>query len=115
MSMDKITIEGAEFTRIAERYLLQSEVEDALSRTRPGTAPHVQQLTTLLEDIVTTADAVALEVAEAQSRAAAAPAAMPKARVADRTEGVRQLLRQLRDGLRDQISIIDAFLQRLED
>ena len=101
MSIDKVIIQGAEFTRVGERYLLQSEVELALSRAASGPAPHVERLTTLLEDIVSTADAVALEVVESQS-AEPVTTRYELRTVEDRSfdDPARALLRQVRDGLR---------------
>ena len=120
MSIDKVVIEGAEFTRVGERYLLQSEVEQVLARTRSGAVPHVERLTTLLEDIVNTADAVALEVVEAQTServVAQQTQRQAEARtVEDRSfeDPARSLLRQVRDGLREQVLLIDTFMQRIE-
>ena len=111
MSIDKVVIQGAEFTRVADRYLLQSEVEQAMATTTPTQVPHFERLTTLLEDIVATADAVALEVAElgalVGSRGAAAAASGNTA-----SEAVR-VLRQVRDTLQDQIVVIDSFVTGL--
>ncbi len=120
VSIDKVVIQGAEFTRVGERYLLQTEVEQALSRVTAGPAPHVERLTTLLEDIVSTADAVALEVVEAQA-AERRPAPRYERREEQRTaedrsfeDPARSLLRQVRDGLREQVLLIDTFMQRIE-
>lgn len=114
MSIDKVVIQGAEFTRVADRYLLQTEVELALARS-PHPAPHVERLTTLLEDIVSTADAVALEVVEAHVAASARTADTPTATSSRETdEPARALLREVREGLHDQIVLIDNFMHRLD-
>jgi hypothetical protein len=116
VSIDKVVIQGAEFTRVGERYLLQSEVEQALIRLPTGPAPHVERLTTLLEDIVSTADAVALEVVEAQVADRPAPKRFEQRTAEDRSvdDPARALLRQVRDGLREQVLLIDTFMQRIE-
>lgn len=119
VSIDKVVIQGAEFTRVADRYLLQSEVEQALAHARTSPAPHVERLTTLLEDIVNAADAVALEVVEAQS---AVPAVRPwsgeagseKRESGSRDEAARMLLHKVREGLHEQLTLIDTFMQRLD-
>jgi len=107
MSIDKVIIHGAEFTRVADRYLLQSEVEQVLAQARPTTAPHVERLTTLLEDIVNAADAVALEVVEAQAERASA-------QTGSLEPAAREVLREVREGLHSQIITIDTFMHRLE-
>jgi hypothetical protein len=108
VSIDKIVIQGAEFTRVADRYLLQSEVEQAFSRRSPERVPHLDRLTRLLEDIVTTADAVALEVVES-GFAPGSPAGAARL-----GESPRTILRQVRNVLHEQIVVIDNFMQRLD-
>jgi hypothetical protein len=116
VSIDKVVIHGAQFTRVGERYLLQSEVELALSRVASGPASHVERLTTLLEDIVSTADAVALEVAESQALEPTRTGHQVRT-AEDRSldDPARALLRSLRDGLREQALLIDTFMQRIEE
>lgn len=117
MSIDKVVIQGAEFTRVGQRYLLQSEVEQALTRVPTGTVHHVERLTTLLEDIVSTADAVALEVVEAQAAERTTADRLEGRTAGDRSfqDPARELLRQVRDGLREQALLIDTFMQRIEE
>lgn len=107
MSIDKVVIQGAEFTRVADRYLLQSEVEEALARTASTSVPHLERLTSLLEDIVNTADAVTLEVVESGSVTA-------PGRDTGRSSGdpAMTLLKQVRDVLHDQTVLIDNFIYR---
>lgn len=108
MSIDKVVIQGAEFTRVADRYLLQSEVEAALAQRSAEPLPHLDRLTRLLEDIVNTADAVALEVLESMSLPSTADDSESR-------EGpARVLLQQVRDEMHDQVLAIDSFMQRLE-
>jgi hypothetical protein len=120
VSIDKVVIQGAEFTRVGERYLLQSEVERALDRLRTAPIPHVERLTTLLEDIVSTADAVALEVVETQSREVDSERRFDlrgEQRTAEERsldDPARALLLQVRDELREQVLLIDTFMQRIE-
>jgi hypothetical protein len=111
---DKVRINGSDFTRVGDGYLLQSEVEEAFSGQG---AMHVDRLTTLLEDIVSTADAVALEVVETQTAQLRAlrygPQRQPDSSI--RLElGARSVLAQVRDGLHDQMLAIDGFLHRLD-
>ncbi|HZT97540.1 MAG TPA: hypothetical protein VFB34_11970 [Chloroflexota bacterium] len=105
MAIDKVVIEGAEFTRVSERYLLQSEVERVLEARHVPTARHVERLTTLLEDIVSTADAVALEVVEAQAR---------RSEALEAERSARTVLVSVREGLREQMLSIDTYMQRIE-
>lgn len=113
VSIDKVVIQGAEFTRVADRYLLQSEVEQALARSIPPQVPHFERLTSLLEDIVSTADSVALEVVEAGAAAVSRAQASGRAR-GESPDAIRTLLAQIRIHLQEQISLIDSFTQRLE-
>lgn len=111
LSIDKVVIHGAEFTRVADKYLLQSEVEQALDQVSTP-YPHFERLTTLLEDIVSAADAAALQVMEAQEetqQSAGKPESDPRPQ-----DGGRELLGQVREGLREQIVRIDGFMHRLE-
>ena len=113
MAIDKVVIQGAEFTRVENRYLLQTEVERALARTAPVQVPHFERLTTLLEDIVSTADAVALEVAELS------PVSGPGHRWNidrrhDNSAEAMNVLRQVREELHGQIVIINSFLNRVD-
>jgi len=112
VSIDKVVIQGAEFTRVADKYLLQSEVEQALARTMPAPVPHLERLTTLLEDIVSTADAVALEVMESGSLTPSSKSQPAAGRAFD--DSARALLKHVRDSLHDQIVLIDDFLQRVD-
>jgi len=105
VAIDKVVIEGAEFTRVSERYLLQSEVERVLEARHVPTARHVERLTTLLEDIVSTADAVALEVVEAQAR---------RSEALEAERSARTVLVSVREGLREQMLSIDTYMQRIE-
>ncbi len=110
LPIDKVVIHGTEFTRVDDRYLLQREVEQALAQSQVGSTPHVQRLTTLLEDIVSAADSVALEVMEAQARDATRSANLS----IPTDTAARLLLAEVRDGLREQILTIDTFMQRIE-
>lgn len=119
MASDKIVVEGMEFSHVVDGYLLQSEVEDALKQ-RQSPAPHVNRLTALLEDIVTTADSVALQTVEAHTHGKPLQTSdtnRPETRNRDEHSGeaAREMLRRVRQNLREQILVIDAFLQRLED
>lgn len=101
MAIDKVVIQGAEFTRVAERYLLQSEVERAMAQA-PASAPHLERLTNLLEDIVNAADRIALEVIE--SSEAGLAHGMTAA------GGAPDVLVEIRRALREQITAIDRHL-----
>jgi hypothetical protein len=115
MSIDKVTIQGVEFTRVDGQYLLQSEVEETLQRFRQSPAPHVMRLTSLLEDIVASADTVALQVAEAQLRERIPPTAQRERTNHNTLHAAREILLKVRENLQEQILLIDSFLQQLED
>jgi hypothetical protein len=112
VSIDKIVIQGAEFTRVADRYLLQSEVEQAFARRSPERVPHLDRLTRLLEDIVNTADALALEVVESGNLARRRATTQGPAGAID--DSARATLLQVRTVLHDQIVMIDNFTRKQE-
>jgi transposase len=70
---------------------------------------HLQRLTTLLEDIVSTADAVALHVAETHERKKPLRLAANR-----RQETARLVLSEIAQGLRVQAEKIDGLVSRWE-
>jgi hypothetical protein len=98
VSIDKVVIQGAEFTRVAGRYLLQTEVERAMAQQTPF-SPHIDRLTTLLEDMVRTADEITIALAARSTPSAA-------------RDNTRDALIRLRQALEQQIAMIDGQLGR---
>ena len=106
MSIDKVVIQGAEFTRVAGRYLLQTEVEDAMAQQATA-GPHIDKLTQLLEDMVRTAEEFTISMTAPEPVGATGSFGIESTR--DRS---RVLLTQLRDALKEQIELIDRQLER---
>jgi hypothetical protein len=101
VGIDKVVIEGAEFTRVGERYLLQTEVERVLSYRAGASADYIQSLTQLLEEMVRMANQMTMEIVEVSTD--------------DTSHGTfalreRSALLKVRDALREQLSAIEEFL-----
>lgn len=112
MSIDKVVIQGAEFTRVGERYLLQTEVELALARSSFGSLSHIERLTRLLDDMVAMADRMTVELA-GQSGQRQEPVA--SLTVPGGPDESRAVLVRLRATLQEQIALIDRHLNRHGD